>query len=86
MVGREEWTPLEESLGVQEDGCGHREGLERWLGCFTSRRKTIGLQREAGTEHTDLPWQGSCGFPAPSLRLRARAIIQDSQCGLLGTT
>lgn len=35
---------LEESLR-----CGHREGLERRLGCFTSRRKTIGFQREAST-------------------------------------
>lgn len=35
--------------------------------------------------HIDIPWQGSCGFPGPSLRLRGRAIIQDSQCGLLGT-
>lgn len=46
--------------------------------------RPIGLQREAGTEHTDLPRQGPCGYPGPSLRLRARAIIQDSQCGLLG--
>lgn len=46
----------------------------------------LGLQREAAIKHTDLPRHGygPCGYPSPSLRLRARAIIQDSQCGLLG--
>ena len=42
---------LEESC--RKTAVAIREGLERWLGCFTSGRKTTGLQSEAGTEHTD---------------------------------